>query len=132
MGGYFYLKPKYPDIMVNYSWIPLVCLVFKYMVQTALVMPVVFALLGELFPTEIRTLAVGIVESLVFTFAGITIKLFPQMKHYFGFYGLCYFYATITVCNSIWGLISIPDNRNKSLVDVENSFDDKTPLITKK
>ena len=60
MGGYFHLKLKYPDIMVNYSWIPLVCLFFKYMVQTALVMPVVFALLGELFPTEIRAFAVGI------------------------------------------------------------------------
>ena len=48
-----------------------------------------------------------------------------------GFYGLCYFYATITVCNAIWGLITIPDiadNRNKSLVDVENSSDVKTPL----
>ena len=95
-------------------------------------MPVLFALLGELFPTEIRAMGVGIVESFVFTIAGLTIKLFPLMKHSMGIHGLCYFYACFTICNAVWGLTTIPDNRNKSLYDVETSFDSKTPLLKKK
>ena len=102
------------------------------MTLASLVMPIIFGLLGELFPTEIRALGVGIVESIVFTLAGISVKLYPQMKHAMELYGLCYFYATITVFTAFWGWTTIPDNRNKSLVDVENSFDSKTPLLSTK
>ena len=88
--------------------------------------------LGESFPTEIRALAVGIVESIVFTINGIIVKLYPHMKHAMGLHGLCYFYATLTIFTSLWGWMTISDNRNKSLVDVENSFDAKTPLLSRK
>lgn len=103
----------------------------EYVARSTLIENVLYTLLGELYPTEIRTLAVGITTSVVCLAGGLVIKLYPDIKATMGMDGLCYFYFTIILVNIIWGYSSIPDNRSKSLVDIENSYQN-TPSSRKK
>ena len=122
MASYFTLYNLNPDFYQIFSWIPMTMFFLEYVARSTLIENVIFTLLGESFPTEIRTLAVGITTSSVYLAAGCVIKLYPEMKATMGMDGLCYFYFTIILVNIIWGYLSIPDNRSKTLVEIENSY----------
>ena len=105
---------------------PFVMLLFVgSFLQPILITPVLYALMGELFPTEIRTFSVGIVESTYYFCTAIVIKYFPQMKLAMGLYGVFYFYAAFGALNAIWGYLTIPDNRSKTLTEIEEAFERK-------
>ena len=80
-------------------------------------------LMGELYPTEIRTLAVGLTDSFRYLIGALAIKFYPEMKSAMSLHGLIYLYAGFNVINIFWGYFTIPDNRSKSLVEVEESFE---------
>ena len=87
------------------------------------VQPVLYTLVGELFPTEIRTLAVGIVQSSFFASAFIIVKSFPDLRSLIGIHGVCYLYASLGLLNTFWSICTIPDNRGMSLIRVEESYE---------
>ena len=106
--------------------IPFVMLLFAgSFLQPILITPVLYSLMGELFPTEIRTFSVGIVESTYYFCTAIVIKYFPQMKLAMGLSGVFYFYAAFGALNAIWGFFTIPDNRSKTLTEIEEAFERK-------
>ena len=132
MATYFYFHEVYPDkSATNFSWIPMAMIILQFFLRAVTILPILFTLIGELFPTEIRTLAMGIVQSLEFGSGAIIVKLYPDMKYSMGLHGLLYLYTCIGLFNSFWGYYTIPDNRSKSLIEVEQSYDSKSPLITK-
>ena len=90
-----------------------------------------YILVGELYPTEIRSFAVGITHGLAYLSAAILLKLYPGMKNAMTMYGLCYFYASMSLLASVWAYLTIPDNRSKSLVEVEKSFESNSTASIK-
>lgn len=140
MATYFHLYKTNPDQYQSFSWIPISMFFIEYVARSTLIENVFHMLLGELFATEIRTLAVGITTSVVFLVGGLIIKFYPDMKALMGMDGLCYFYFGTIIVNIIWGYLSIPDNRSKSLANIETSYSKssdgekasiKKPLINK-
>ena len=134
MATYYYVYQLDPDTYVVASWIPMVVFIFEFVVRSTIILPIIYALVGELYPTDIRTLAVGITQFCQFLMAALVIKLYPDMKSAMTIYGLCYLYTSAIMLNIIWGYFSIPDNRSKSLIDIEESFEtkksDKIGLLT--
>ena len=55
----------------------------------------------------------------------ISIKFFPQMKNTMNIYGVCFLYGGFAILNCILGAFTIPDNRGKSLVKVEENYEKK-------
>ena len=107
-------------------------IIFQFFIRSVTILPVLYTLVGELFPTEIRALGVGMVQSSYFASAALIVKLYPDLKSVMGLHGLLYFYMGIGILNSIWGYLTIPDNRSKTLTEVEETmYDTKTPLIKK-
>ena len=47
------------------------------------------------------------------------------MKNAIGLSNCCFLYGTIGFFNCVWGIITIPDNRGKSLVKVEEMYEKK-------
>ncbi len=52
------------------------------------------------------------------------IKLFPDMVDFMGFAGTYYVYTGVSVAMAIWGFVTIPDNRGKTLVQVEQFYEE--------
>ena len=78
--------------------------------------------MSELFPTEIRTLSIGIVQSLNGGVAAVMAKIYPNMKAAMGMAGLCYFYAATSLLLTVWAFFTISDNRCKTLVEIESAY----------
>ena len=123
---YLYPESEYVKA-VNLA--PMILIIIQLGTRVVLVLPVLYSLLGESFPTEIRTFGVGITQSLENGSGGLVVKLYPYMKGLMEVHGLCYFYAGIGLLSTIWGYLTIIDNRSKSLVEIEKKMCSKTPLL---
>ena len=105
----------------KFSWIPLVFIGTLIITRGVGIMPVLHILMNEMFPTDIRTLSIGITQSLFLLSGCVSIKMFPTFLDLIGMGGTCLIYALASGLCLIWGAITIPDNRGKSLVKVENN-----------
>jgi hypothetical protein len=131
IGLYAYLKSHHPDLpyLDDFGWIPLVMVITVVVMRAAGILPVMHVLSGELYPTDIRTQAIGVQMSVFLAFGAAGVKIFPDMLNTIGFHGSCIVYTTVTLAIAIWGAITIPDNRGISLVKVEEHYENETPEL---
>merc|ERR1712156_550076 len=107
------------------SWLPLALSIIPPIMMAIGILPVLHSLMGEIFPTEIRTQAIGLVQASDWASGALSISLFPQMKDYLSFHGLFFFFGATGLVNCIWAMKTIPDNRGKSLIKVEEMYEDR-------
>ena len=89
------------------------------------ILPISHILMNELYPTEIRTQSIGVTQSIFLLSGSFGVKLFPELKDALGMYGLCFLYTLVGFLSALWGFLTIPDNRGKSLVKVEEMYENK-------
>ena len=117
---------------MNKGWIPL----FGFVLITLchpLILGIILILIGELFPTDIRTVSIGIVRGLVSLVLAFSTKLFPILSEKLHFYGLNYYYAAFALVLTIWGMVTIKDIDRLSLVEIERIYDSrvtKSEIVT--
>ena len=104
------------------GWVPL----FGFIIITLchpLIFGVILTLVGEIFPTDIRTVSIGIVRGTVQLVFALSTKLFPILSKWLHFYGLNYYYAAFALLLTIWGMVTIKDVDQLSLVEIEQIYD---------
>ena len=79
--------------------------------------------MSEVFPTEIRTESIGLVQAVSVASGAVCMKFFPEMKNLMTMHGLFFFYGASCIVGCLWGLKTIPDNRGKSLIKVEEMYE---------
>jgi MFS family permease len=132
LATFSYLKTSNTsdDYLEDFGWLPIVfvtCLVSAHSIG---VYPVLQILMGELFPSDIRSLAIGLTLSAVLCMSTANILVYPYLIESFQFHGTFYFYAVTSFMTMLWGVFTIPDNRGLSLAKVEAKFaaEKKPPL----
>ena len=55
IGIYVY----FPDYLSDHSWIPLVMIIIIVIMRASGILPIMYVLMNELYPTEIRTQSIG-------------------------------------------------------------------------
>ena len=86
-------------------------------------MPVLHIIKGEIFPTEIRTLAVGIVMATNHIPLIINMVVFPMATSGGFFHIACYVFAVCTLFMAFWAMITIKETDGMSLVEVEELYE---------
>ena len=86
-------------------------------------MAVIVVLLGELFPTDIRTVSIGIVRGLQYLVLAFATKMYPILLEFLHLYGLNYYYTAVGLLFTIWGMVIIKDIDQLSLVEIERIYD---------
>ena len=111
------------ETLKSFGWIPIASIVVLIVISGIGIQPVLHILLNEMYPTNIRTLSIGITQSsyLLSNFAAV--KLVPTLLNLMGMSGLCLLYTSVNIFSLIWAAFTIPDNRGKSLVEVENNIE---------
>ena len=105
------------------GWIPIASIVVLIVISGIGIQPVLHILLNEMYPTNIRTLSIGITQSSYLLSNFAVIKLVPTLLNLMGMSGLCLLYTSVNIFSLIWAAFTIPDNRGKSLVEVENNIE---------
>ena len=108
--------------MENFNWTPMVLITIIWIMRCCGILSILQTLLSEIYPTNIRALAIGITQSCFMGTATLSTKFFPELKNVMGLHGVLFLYAALCLLNFFWGLMTIPDNRGKSLVKVEEMF----------
>ena len=107
-----------PGWLVNKDWVPLT----GFFIVTAchpLIIGIFLILVGEVFPTNIRSVSIGIVHALQCLVLAFATKAFPLLLEWLDFYGLNYYYSALSVAMTIWGMVTIKDIDRLSLVEIE-------------
>ena len=105
----------------TFNWIPLAAIVVINVIRGAGIEPVLHILTNEMFPMEIRTLSIGITQSAFLISGFVSVKIFPTLENAIGLGHVCVIYSSICFLVILWGSFTIPDNRGKSLVKVEEN-----------
>ena len=127
-GAYFLLQ-AYPPEFEIWTAIPFTMITLVSICHTVS-LPIDFILMGEMFPSELRNVSVAIVECVGYTATFVMLKLYIQMKNLMGLHGVFFFNAGFAAFCAIYASFTIPDNRGKSLSEIEKNSNCKTPLIT--
>ena len=74
---------------------------------------------------SVCTQAIALTETMALGIGASSIKLYPIIRHNIDIHGVFFIYTIMGIITAIWGMICIPDNRGKSLVKVEETFEKK-------
>ncbi len=123
IATFSYLKSILNDSFLdNLGWLPLVFVISCISAYGIGVNPVLQVLSSELYPSDIRSLAIGVTLSLARCVETANVLAYPLLVETFSFYGAFYFYACTALLAMLWGFFTIPDNRGLSLAKVEEKF----------
>ena len=109
---------------MNKDWVPLL----GFIVVTAchpVVLGIILVLVGELFPTDIRTISIGIVNGVDYLVFAFATEAFPVLLEWLHFYGLNFYYAAFCLFMTLWGMMTIKDIDRLSLVEIEQIYNAK-------
>jgi MFS family permease len=121
LATFSYLKTHSEDatFLEDLGWMPLLFVTCIIGAQSIGVYPVLLLLMGELFPSDIRSLAIGLTMSAALCTATLNTLLYQFLISGLQFFGTFYLYAAVAFLALLWGVFNIPDNRGLSLANVE-------------
>ena len=68
-------------------------------------------------------MSISITQGFGYLAGMLTMKVFPLLIESIGFNGTVYFYAALSIVMLIWGIATIPNMEDLSLVEVERMHD---------
>jgi len=122
---YFQSTAGYKEHLASVGWLPLVFVCIIIMLNSFGSMPGFHIFLAEVYPSDIRTLSIGLTYASLMAVGSVNVMMFQNFLHYFKFYGTFYGYAFFTAIACAWSYYILPDNRGLSLVQIEENFKEK-------
>ena len=104
------------------DWLPLVIALIPSASETLGTISVMNILLPELFPTDIRSISVGIVEAMTNVAVYCSMMVYPIASGAGAFFELMLGYGIISAFMTVWAILTVQDTDNMSLVEIENSL----------
>jgi MFS family permease len=128
LATFSYLKNHSEDaaFLEDLGWLPLLFVTCIVSAHSIGVYPVINLLMGELFPSDIRSLAIGLTLSAALCSGTTNILIYQFLISGLEFFGTFYYYAGVSFVALLWGIFNIPDNRGLSLAKVEAKFSEKS------
>ena len=113
-----------PEWLLHMSWVPLLGFIV-ITICLPIIYGIILILVGELFPTEIRSISIGVVRGVQYCALAVSTELFPILSDSLQFYGLNYYYGAFALILTIWGMKTIKNIDLLSLVEIENIYVNK-------
>ena len=104
------------------DWLYLIIAVIPLACESLGIIPVLSILLGELFPTDIRSISVGIVRAVAYTISYCNMMVYPIVSGAGAFSEMMFGYGAISAFMTAWAIFTVKETDNMSLVEIENSF----------
>lgn len=122
LGLYLHLSPIYKDLLAPYSFIPLVALASYIVFISIGLVPLPWAMTGELFPLKLKGLGSGFTTCLNFLAFFFVVKTSPDMFEALGTGGAFLTYGAIALVGAIVLCFVLPETKDKTLQDIERQF----------
>merc|ERR1712115_383782 len=94
--------------------LPLAIVIFMFIAHAFGINSVLHLLMGEIFPSKVRSLGSSLSLCLAMSGNAANSTLYPIIQRYIGFSGIFWVYSASTLLMMIYAYLVIPDNRGLS------------------
>lgn len=113
------------DAAEIWSWVPVTSLMLYILTSTIGFLTLPWAMIGEVFPSDIRGLAGGLTTCMAYVFNFIIVKVYPDMVLVFSEYGVFFFYGAFALIGTVFVIVLLPETQGKTLLEIEEYFSKK-------
>ncbi|XP_069699243.1 facilitated trehalose transporter Tret1-2 homolog isoform X2 [Periplaneta americana] len=110
------------EAAADHSWFPITALVLYILTSSLGFLTLPWAMIGEVFPLQIRGPACGATTCFGYLFSFIIVKLYPEMKHWWGNHGVFTFYTFMSLVGTVFMYVYLPETQGRTLVQIEEHF----------
>ena len=103
----------------TFDWISLIIATIPPACMPIGLVPVLDILTAELFPTEIRSISVGIVKASSYVAAYANMTAYPFASSAGAFPKLMLGYGAMSIFMAVWAIITVQETDNMSLVEIQ-------------
>lgn len=118
LGFYFYLK-EIGNNLESISWLPITCLVVYIVFYSIGMGPLPWAVMGELFPTEVKSAAATAIASSCWLMAFLLTKFFGNVSAIIGIGGSFWIFAGFCAFAVFQIYKYLPETSGKSLQQIQ-------------
>ncbi|KAI5755771.1 hypothetical protein M8J77_019543 [Diaphorina citri] len=104
------------------SWIPLVLFAVMFYALNLGVSPIPWMLVSEVFPQRGRGAGGGISAAFFYTGAFVVSFTFLDLQHLLNWYGVFYFYGTMSAIGVVFIFFCLPETEGRTLAEIETYF----------
>ncbi|XP_076174480.1 facilitated trehalose transporter Tret1 [Ptiloglossa arizonensis] len=112
-------------LRVGKPWFSIVSLIFYIVISTMGLLPLPWILSGELFPRKFKGLGSGLTAGFAFICTFAVVKIAPRMFVTLQTYGTFAIYGVVTLTGTCCLYLTLPETKDKTLQEIERSFDRK-------
>ncbi|XP_019873534.2 facilitated trehalose transporter Tret1-like [Aethina tumida] len=119
IGVYFCLKETGINVDAI-SWLPIVCVVLFIFFKNFGLMPLVWPIVTELLPQNVKSQGAGILNMLSNVSSFVVTFLFPIMQESMGLAAIFWFYGAIIMVTGIYYYFKLPETKGKSMQEIQD------------
>ncbi|XP_069690295.1 facilitated trehalose transporter Tret1-like [Periplaneta americana] len=117
LGLYIFLREKGTDVSVV-GVLPIVLISLYVFCGVTGASNMFYVVLSEIFRPEVRGIAMGITNSLVWLAAFLVTKMYPPLSSAIGDYVCFWLFAVICIGGAIFTFFQVPETKNRSLESI--------------
>lgn len=131
MGLYFYLKEVQhaEDVVAQISWLPVVALVIFISTYSVGWGPLPWAMMGEMFASNVKAKASSVTVSLCWILSFIITKFSTNIIESFGNYVVFWLFDAFCILSILFTVFLLPETKGKSLQEIQNELSGVAPTI---
>lgn len=128
LGLYFYLKEVQhaDDVVAQISWLPIVALIIYISTYSVGWGPLPWAVMGEMFASNVKAKASGITVSVCWFLAFLATKFSKNLETAFGNYVLFWMFGAFCILSILFTVFLLPETKGKSLKQIQNELNGGT------
>lgn len=131
LGLYFYLKDVQhaKDVVEQISWLPVVALVIFISTYSVGWGPLPWAVMGEMFSSNVKAKASGVTVSICWFLAFIITKFASNISASFGNCTTYWLFGACCIASILFTVLLLPETKGKSLQEIQNELNGVAPTI---
>ncbi|XP_018012320.1 facilitated trehalose transporter Tret1 [Hyalella azteca] len=130
LGLYFYLLEESENWEPSQlAWLPLTAIMTYVMAYGTGFGPVIWILVGEMFPPLVRETAAGLTVTALWTTSFLTVQSYDLLMEGLQSYGFYWFYAGVCALATLFSLTIVRETRGKTLEEITQLFMRAAPTL---
>ncbi|CAH2059088.1 unnamed protein product, partial [Iphiclides podalirius] len=120
LGTYFLLNEQNSPVIPSIGFLPILSLVVFIVAYCWGVGPLPFAIMGEMFPIEVKAVAAPLATTLCWTLCFLITRYFEPVAEAVGMYVAFWVLAAACVLGFFFTLFLVPETKGKSLQEIQD------------
>uniref|UniRef100_A0A182J8U1 Facilitated trehalose transporter Tret1 n=1 Tax=Anopheles atroparvus TaxID=41427 RepID=A0A182J8U1_ANOAO len=126
MGTYFYLKYTNSPSLGSLGWLPILSLIFFVTMYCVGFGPLPWAVLGEMFPANVKSVASSIVASTCWVFGFLILQFFADMDAALGSHWSFWIFGILCAVAFVFTFTLLIETKGLSLQEIQDKLNSKS------